>query len=151
VSLKLYIAATHVRTGKLRLVDTKELSVEALLASTRLPSWHSAVVIDGEAYGMVAIPAPAVFPLFYNCDSSDIVIILLSPLNRPDVPTSAAEIQHRAAELSFDITFPREMRSIAQAKEQVNRHFLALGRLERRLRRLNIHVTEADQLLAEQD
>jgi hypothetical protein len=43
------------------------------------------------------------------------------------------------------------MRSIAQAKEQVNRHFLALGRLERRLRRLNIHVTEADQLLAEQD
>jgi hypothetical protein len=48
--LKLYIATTQVRPGKLRLFDTKELSVEALLASTRLPSWHNAVVINGEAY-----------------------------------------------------------------------------------------------------
>jgi NTE family protein len=94
--LKLYIATTQVRPGKLRLFDTKELSVEALLASTHLPSWHNAVVINGEAYWDGGYTGnPVVFPLFYDCDSSDIVIILLSPLNRPDVPTSAAKIQHR--------------------------------------------------------
>jgi NTE family protein len=150
--LKLYIAATQVRTGKLRLFETKELSAEALLASARLPSWHHAVVIDGEAYWDGGYTGnPALFPLFYNCDSLDIVVILLHPLSRPDLPTSASGIHHRTAELSFGTTFLREMRTIVQAKKQVDSHVFALGRLERRLRRLHVHLIEADQFLAEQD
>jgi NTE family protein len=150
--LKLYIAATQVRTGKLRLFETKNLSAEALLASTRLPSWHRAIVIDGEAYWDGGYTGnPAVFPLFYNCDASDIVIVLLHPLSRPDLPMSASGIQHRTAELSFATTFLREMRMIAQAKKQAKSHLLPLGRLERRLRRLHVHLIEADQFLAKQD
>lgn len=150
--LKLYIAATQVRTGKLRLFEASELSADALLASTRLPSWHHAIVIDGEAYwdgGYAGNPALA--PLFYNCDSSDMVIILLHPLSRPNLPTSASGIELRAAELSFSNAFLWEMRTIAQGKKLAKRHLWPLGRLERRLRRTHVHLIEADQNLAELD
>jgi NTE family protein len=150
--LKLYIAATQVRTGKLRLFETQETSAEALLASACLPSLHQAVEIDGEPYWDGGYAGnPALYPLFYNCDSRDMVIVLLHPLSRPELPTSVSKIHHRTTELSFGTTFLREMRSIAHAKRQVNDHLWSLGRLERRLRRLNAHLIEPDQALAEQD
>jgi NTE family protein len=150
--LKLYIAATQVRTGKLRLFETQETSTEALLASACLPSLHQAVEIDGEPYWDGGYAGnPALYPLFYNCDSRDMVIVLLHPLSRPELPTSVSKIHHRTTELSFGTTFLREMRSIAHAKRQVNDHLWSLGRLERRLRRLNAHLIEPDQALAEQD
>ena len=150
--LKLYIAATQVRTGKLRLFETKEISPQALLASACLPSLHHAIEIDGEPYWDGGYAGnPALYPLFYNCDSRDMVVVLLHPLSRPSVPTSASSIHHRTTELSFGTTFLREMRSIAHAKGQVNDHLWSLGRLERRLRRLNVHLIGPDQALAEQD
>jgi len=149
--LKLYIAATQVRTAKLRLFTARELTADALLASTRLPSWRHAIVIDGEAYWDGGYAGnPALFPLFYNCDSSDIVAVLLHPLSRPALPTSVSGIRHRTAELSFGTSFVREMHAIVQAKKYVDRHLFAVGRLERRLRRLKIHLIEADQFLSEQ-
>ncbi len=149
--IKLYIATTQVRTGKLRLFTAAELTADALLASTRLPSWHDAIVIDGEAYWDGGYAGnPALFPLVYECASSDIVITLLHPLSRTNVPTSASGIQHRTRELSFGTTFLREMQAITRAKKQVERRLLSVGRLERRLRRLNIHLIEADQFLAQQ-
>src|SRR5690606_284113 len=59
-SLKLFIAATTVRTGKVKLFHTAELSESALLASACLPTLHHAVEIDGEHYwdgGFTANPA----------------------------------------------------------------------------------------------
>lgn len=47
---KLFIAATHANTGKLRLFRNAELSAEALLASACLPMLHRTVIIDGEPY-----------------------------------------------------------------------------------------------------
>jgi NTE family protein len=150
--LKLYVAATQVRTGKLRLFKTEEMSIEVLLASACLPSLHRAIVIDGEPYWDGGYTGnPALFPLFYNCDFCDMLIVLLHPLSRPDLPTSVSSIHHRTTELSFGTTFLREMRSIAHVKGQVDGHLWPLGRLERRLRRLNIHLVEPDQALAEQD
>ncbi|MDQ3797599.1 MAG: patatin-like phospholipase family protein [Pseudomonadota bacterium] len=149
--LKLYVGATQVRTGKLRLFETKEISAEALLASACLPSLRRAIEIDGEFYWDGGYAGnPALYPLFYNCDSSDMVIVLLHPLSRPNLPTSASSIHDRATEMSFGTTFLREMRSIAHAKGQVGGVLRSLGRLERRLRRLNVHLIEPDQALAEQ-
>jgi NTE family protein len=69
---RLYIAATHVRTGKLRLFETAELSSDTLLASACLPALHHAVILDGEAYWDGAyFGNPALFPLFYACDARD--------------------------------------------------------------------------------
>jgi NTE family protein len=150
--VKLFIAATQVRTGKLRVFETRELSADVLLASACLPSLHQAVIIDGEAYWDGGYAGnPALFPLFYKCDASDIIITLVHPLSSPELPTSASDIYYRTTKLSFGTTFLREMRTIAQAKSQVDRHVLSLSRLERRLRRLNVHLIEPDQRLSELD
>jgi NTE family protein len=53
--IKLYLAATNVRTGKIKVFDNSEIGVDAVLASACLPFLFRAVEIDGEAYS--ALPA----------------------------------------------------------------------------------------------
>ncbi|TXT29623.1 MAG: NTE family protein [Rhodocyclaceae bacterium] len=77
--VKLFIAATHANSGKLRLFRNHELSVDTLLASACLPTIHRTIVIDGEPYWDGGYSAnPAVFPLAYQCTSPDILLILLT-------------------------------------------------------------------------
>ena len=83
--LRLFIAATQVRTGKVRLFHTHEISADALLASACLPTLHHAVEIDGEAYWDGGFTAnPAVYPLIYDCTTPDILLVLLNPLRHPE-------------------------------------------------------------------
>jgi len=148
--LKLFIAATRVRTGKVRLFQTGELSEDALLASACLPTLHHAVEIDGEAYWDGGFTAnPAIYPLMYECATPDILLILLNPLVRPTAPRSAEDIAARSVELGFSTTFLREMRMIAHARRHIEaeRGWLPLGRFERRLMDLRFHLIEAEELL----
>lgn len=148
--IKLFIAATEVRTGKLRLFANEEMTADALLASACLPSLNQAIIIDDRAYwdgGFVA--NPAISPLFYQCRGADIVIVLLNPLQRPELPNTQEEIAHRVAELSFNSAFLREMRAIAYVKQHLAGSRLVLGRLERRLRRLRFHMIEGDDLMVQ--
>lgn len=150
-SLKLFIAATQVRTGKVRLFHTAELSEDALLASACLPTLHHAVEIDGEAYWDGGFTAnPAIYPLMYECATPDILLILLNPLVRPTAPRSAEDIAARSVELGFSTTFLREMRMIAHARRQIGegRGWLPLGHFERKLTGLRFHLIEAEELLA---
>ena len=148
--LKLFIAATHANTGKLRLFRTRELGAEAVLASACLPAIHHAVEVDGEPYWDGGYSAnPAVFPLFYDCSAADIVLVLLSPLLHGVTPRSAEEIRNRALDLAFNATFLREMRMYAHASEFAGRGWLPLGRLERRLGRTKFHLIEADELMSQ--
>src|SRR5262249_30735659 len=48
--IQLFITATNVRSGKVRVFDTDELCVEVLLASACLPLLFKAVEINGESY-----------------------------------------------------------------------------------------------------
>lgn len=148
--LKLFIAATQVRTGKVRLFRTGELTAEAVLASACLPSLHHGIEIDGELYWDGGYSAnPAIYPLFYHCRSPDVVIVLLHPLRLPHTPGTAAEIWNRVTELGFSATFLREMRMIAQAKTHVERSLFSIGRLERRLRHMKFHMVEAEELMSQ--
>ena len=147
--LRLFIAATQVRTGKVRLFHTAELSADALLASACLPTLHHAVEIDGEAYWDGGFTAnPAVYPLIYDCTTPDILLVLLNPLRHPDAPRSAEDIAHRSMELGFSTTFLREMRTLAQARSymQEGSGWLPGGRLERKLAGLRFHLLEAEEL-----
>lgn len=146
--IKLFIAATRVRTGKIRIFETHELSADALLASACLPSLHHAVEIDGEAYWDGAFAGnPAIYPLVYNCQSSDIVVVLLAPLEIAAHPTSAEAIRNRAAELSFNAAFLREMRAIADAKQRYGKSFITVGKLERLIRDIRIHLIQEEDLM----
>ena len=147
--LKLFIAATTVRTGKVRLFHTAELSEAALLASACLPTLHHAVEIDGEHYWDGGFTAnPAIYPLLYECTAPDILTVLLNPLQRDDAPRSAEDISARSMELGFSTTFLREMRMIAHARQYIaeTAGWMPLGRLERKLVGQRFHLIEAREL-----
>ena len=148
--IKLFIAATQVRTGKLKIFENKELSIDVLMASSCVPSIHHAVKIEGEDYWDGGFSGnPAVFPLIFNCKHTDIIIVMLHPLERPDTPTTAEEIQQRTSELSFSTAFLREMRAIAFSKKYIESDWLPSGYLEKRMKKTNIHIIE-DQALSSQ-
>jgi NTE family protein len=144
---KLFIGTTQANTGKLRLFRETELTVEVMLASACLPKIHHAVQIDGEPYWDGGYSAnPAVFPLFYDCDSRDVLLVLLSPLKYDTTPRTVEEIEARIAELAFSANLTREMRMFAQAIEFSTPRFLAWGRLERRLQSMRFHMIDSSQL-----
>tara|TARA_R110001583_G_scaffold195341_2_gene371974 strand:+ start:7541 stop:8566 length:1026 start_codon:yes stop_codon:yes gene_type:complete len=148
--VKLFVAATHANTGKLRLFTANEMNAAAVLASACLPSLHRAIEIDGEPYWDGAYSAnPAVFPLFYDCAAHDIMLVLLSPLLHGETPRSADEIRARSLDLAFNSTFLREMRMFAHAREFAGGGLMPRGRLERRLQRTHFHLIEADELLSQ--
>jgi NTE family protein len=149
--IRLFLAATHVNSGKLRLFRNAELSADAVLASACLPTMHRTVVVDGEPYWDGGYAAnPAVFPLFHECKAHDILLVMLSPLQHKTLPQGAQDIRNRMMELAFNATFLREMRMFAHLRELV-RHtpWWRQGPLERRLARAHFHLVEASELMSE--
>jgi NTE family protein len=146
---KLFVGTTQASTGKLRVFRESELTVDVLLASACLPKIHRSVEIDGEAYWDGGYSAnPAVFPLFYECDSADVLLVLLSPLHRQDTPHTVEQIEARIAELSFSANFMREMRMFTLASDFSSPTFLTMGRLERRLQRMRFHMIDSSHLVS---
>lgn len=144
---KLFIGTTQANSGRLRIFREDELSVEVLLASACLPKIHHAVEIDGEPYWDGGYSAnPAVFPLFYDCDARDVLLVLLSPLKREGTPRTVEEIEARIVELAFSAHFMREMRMFAQATTFARPSFLTHGRLERRLHQVRFHMIDTSDL-----
>jgi NTE family protein len=148
--MRLFIATTQVSTGTLRLFRTRQLSMDVLLASACLPLLHRAVEIDGEAYWDGGLTAnPALFPLVHKCVARDIVVVLLHPQPHNHVPRSADDIWHRLTEMGFSSTFFTELQGLTLAQREARRGWLAFGRLERRLRQLNMHVIESQELMGQ--
>lgn len=148
--VKLFVAATNANSGKLRLFRTPEMSVEAILASACLPTVHRAVEIDGEPYWDGGYAAnPAVFPLFYESRSHDIVLVLLAPLKYKETPYSAQHIKERILEFGFTATFLREMRMFAHMRDYVAKSWFPIGRFERRIARTNFHVIDAQEFMSD--
>lgn len=146
---KLFVGATQVRTGTLRIFREHELTVDMLLASACLPKIHHSVEIDGEPYWDGGYSAnPAVFPLFYDCESRDVLLVLLSPFKREGTPQTVEEIETRIVELGFSANFMREMRMFAQATEFSSPTFLTWGRLERRLQKMRFHMIDSSELVS---
>jgi NTE family protein len=112
--VKLFLSATNVRTGKVKVFAGQEISVSAVMASACLPTMFLAVEIDGEAYWDGGYMGnPALFPLIYNCKSADIVIVHINPLYRKELPYAAGDILNRINEISFNSSLMREMRAVS--------------------------------------
>ncbi|MEZ5923633.1 MAG: patatin-like phospholipase family protein [Hyphomicrobiaceae bacterium] len=114
VTSRLFLGATNVRTGKVRIFENSELSADAVLASACLPYVFKAVEIDGEAYWDGGYMGnPAIYPLIYHGASRDVVIVHINPLVRKELPVSSPAIFDRINEISFNSSLMREMRAIA--------------------------------------
>ena len=120
--IKLFLSATNVRTGKVKVFERYEIGVQHVLASGCLPFMFQAVAIDGEHYWDGGYMGnPAIFPLIYGCESKDIVIVHIKALEREDPPRTAAEILDRVNEISFNSSLMREMRAISFVTRSLTR------------------------------
>lgn len=142
--MKLFISATNVRSGKVRVFETHELSTDAVLASACLPFMFQAVTIDGEAYWDGGYMGnPAIFPLIYHCESRDVVVVHINPIERMEVPTTASDILNRINEISFNSSLMREMRAIAFVTRLIDSGDISEGRM----RRMLVHAIEAQDFM----
>ena len=143
-AVKLFLCATNVRTGKVRIFTNEEISVEFVLASACLPLLHQAVEINGEFFWDGGYMGnPALFPLIYECHSADIIVVHINPTERPEIPRTAPEIIDRINEISFNSSLFREMRAIAFVTRLIEEKKIIDGTLKRML----IHAVEADDVM----
>src|SRR5215472_11029044 len=120
-SLRLFVTATSVRTGRGRVFRNAELTPDVLLASACLPTLFHAVEIDGEPYWDGGYSGnPTITPLVRDCESQDTLLVAVNPVERPGTPRSAREILDRLNEVSFNATLLKELRMIALLRQVVD-------------------------------
>lgn len=146
--LKVFLCATNVRTSKLKIFTGAEITSQAVLATACLPSLFQAINIEGEDYwdgGFIG--NPAIFPLIYDCETPDIMVILLTPQYRPSTPKTLDEIHWRMTELSLINTLTREMRAIHFIS-----HLIDEGIADKtRIRKINMHVVQNPDVFIDLD
>ena len=111
--LKLFVAATKVSSGKSEIFSGKRLTAQSVMASACLPTVFRAVNIAGEDYWDGGYSGnPAIYPLLYECQSPDVLLVQINPLRRNTQPTTAADILDRLNEITFNSALIAEMRAI---------------------------------------
>jgi NTE family protein len=143
---RLFVSATNVRTGKIKVFQGQEITPEALMASACVPTVFQAVKIGGESYWDGGYAGnPALFPLYATDLPDDLIVVSINPLVRSVVPETPLEIQNRINEISFNSSLLGELRAIAFVKR-----LIADGRMERgQMKDLLVHMIADDALMNE--
>jgi NTE family protein len=111
--VKLFVSATSVWSGKVRIFTGPELTVDHVLASACLPTIFKAVEIEGEPYWDGGYTGnPALFPLFYETETDDILLVQINPIERRSTPRTAEEIRNRLSEVTFNANLLHELRAV---------------------------------------
>ncbi|MGA1856341.1 patatin-like phospholipase family protein [Azospirillum sp. 11R-A] len=123
--LRLFVSATNVRTGALRLFDETELEVDHLLASACLPSLFRAVRIDGQDYwdgGYLA--NPPLSPLTAACPGADLMVVAINPFTCSTTPEDPAGIAARLNQITFNAALLQEMRCLSARSDAPRLHLI---------------------------
>jgi NTE family protein len=106
---RLYIGATDVESGKTRIFNNAEISVDVLLASSCIPIMFPAVTINGRHYWDGGYSCnPALAPVLAH-QPDHLVLIRAQPRIRKGVPNSTADIVHRLHEIAFQAPLDAEL------------------------------------------
>ena len=146
---KLFLSATNVRSGKVRVFNTNEITAATVMASSCLPHLFQAVEIDGEHYWDGGYMGnPSLFPLFYNTTAGDVLIVHINPIERENVPQSPSEIYDRVNEVTFNSSLIKELRAVAFVQKLLDEGWLK-DEYRDQLRYVRIHSLRADKALAD--
>ncbi|MEM7375953.1 MAG: patatin-like phospholipase family protein [Pseudomonadota bacterium] len=146
---QLFISATSVRTGKVKVFPTDEITLDVAMASACLPYLFKAVTIDGEDYWDGGYMGnPALFPLFYKTQARDIVVVHINPMERADTPRTAPDIMNRVNEISFNASLLKEMRAIAFVKRLLDNGMLK-DEYRDQFKNVLLHSVRADAALCD--
>jgi NTE family protein len=143
--VQLFIGATNVETGRIRIFRNEELTADHVLASACLPQLFQAVEINGAPYwdgGYVG--NPALFPLFQVGASRDIVIVQVNPIERAGAPRTAPDILARVNEITFNASLMNELRAVEFVGRLIDQSRLPDGRY----RKMLVHNVSETQPLA---
>lgn len=111
--IKLYISATNVETGRVRVFTCGDVTADVIVASSCLPMIFQAVQIDGVPYWDGGYMGnPSLFPFHHDTDCSDIVVVQINPIERKGTPKTPQDIANRINEISFNSSLLKELRSI---------------------------------------
>ncbi|SFE78203.1 patatin-like phospholipase family protein [Roseivivax sediminis] len=146
----LYICATSVRDGKVRVFSGRHISTEAILASACLPTVFQAVWAEDPITGEREpfwdggyTGNPALFPLFRPELPDDVLIVNINPLKIDRLPVTPQEIQNRINEISFNSSLLRELRAIEFVQRLIQE-----GRMEEGvMKRVLVHMVADDELM----
>ena len=144
-SLKMFLCATNVRTGRPKIFRKSEFCTEAVLASACLPFLSQAIEIDGEAYWDGGFMGnPPLFPLIDETQARDLILVQINPFERPEVPKTPYEIDDRLNEITFNASLIKELRSLYFLAETI--HEEGLEREAYRDARLHMISAESELL-----
>ncbi|QIB36103.1 patatin-like phospholipase family protein [Ancylobacter pratisalsi] len=146
-----FVSATNVHTGKVRVFSKHELTAQAIMASACLPFMFQAVEIDGVPYWDGGYMGnPAIFPFYNVVRTDDILLVQINPIIRRETPKTARDINNRMNEITFNASLLAQLR----AADFVTR-LLKSGNLNRKgdgidgYRDLRIHrIDGAERLVA---
>jgi NTE family protein len=137
---QLFVSATNVHTGRLRIFPHEKLSADVVLASACLPHLFQAVEIDGVPYWDGGyLGNPAIFPLFATTETEDVLIVQINPVARHVTPTSSREIMSRLNEVTFNAPLMGELRAIEFVARLIDSGRLQRGKAPGKYRRINVH------------
>jgi NTE family protein len=123
---QVFVVATRVSSGKAEVFCGKRLTASAVMASACLPMVFQAVEIDGDHFWDGGYSGnPAIHPLIYRCQSRDIVLVQINPIQRTELPKKPGEIMDRMTEITFNAALIAEMRAVDFVKR-----LLAEGKLD---------------------
>ena len=148
----LFICASNVRTGKIRVFEYEEITTDVMMASACLPTLFQAVEIDDPKTGQREAfwdggytGNPALFPLFAPDFPDDVVVVNINPLKRDELPISPQDILNRINEISFNSSLLRELRAI-----EFVRNLIAEGRVEKgAMKNVLVHMIADDALMTD--
>jgi NTE family protein len=146
----LFVSATNVFTGRLRIFPREKITAEVIMASACLPMVFQAVEIDGIPYWDGGYMGnPAIFPFFRTTDTDDVVIVAINPVQRNMTPRTQGEIMNRINEITFNSSLIAEYRAIDFVTRLIDQGRLARGQGAGEYRRINVHRIALDSAFKE--
>lgn len=108
--VELIVSATRVHDGRARIFRTRDLSVEAVMASACLPLLNHSVQIDGEWYWDGGYSAnPPLRELAWANPGRDILLIDLMASGPDRPPSRVRDIERRVHEIALTASLHREL------------------------------------------
>ncbi|GAA3845696.1 patatin-like phospholipase family protein [[Pseudomonas] carboxydohydrogena] len=138
--LALYVSATNVHTGRLKVFCRNSIDADVVMASAALPYLFRAVEIDGVPYWDGGYMGnPVIFPFLQATDSEDVLVVQINPVSQEATPKTSAEIVKRLNEITFNSALISELRTMDFVNQLIDDGRLPRGKEHNQYRRLNIH------------
>jgi NTE family protein len=148
--MQLFISATNVQTGRVKIFTGEEITIDVVMASACLPFLFQAVEIDGVPYWDGGYAGnPVLTPFLEHCVACDVLLVPLNPFFRAETPKTAHDIANRLNEITFNDPLLKELEHVDFVNRCVRSNRLeGLGYREVFLHRVGTG-TELDNLTAD--